>query len=338
MPRYLKEAVLYEKLPGGNTRCLACRRRCVAAPGGAGACGVRRNLDGRLFAPWGFVSGFAFDPVEKKPFFHALPGARTLSYGMLGCNYKCDFCQNWEISTARDPEGEVYSVTPAELAARATDAGARIVVSTYNEPVITAEWSAAVFKEARSRGLRTGFVSNGYATPEAVSLLEPVLDLWKVDLKSFDADRFGKACGADLAQALAGFELIAASGFWVEAVTLLVPGFNDSEAEISAMAAFLAGLSRDIPWHVTAFHPAYRRAGAPAQTAGVLLRAREIGLAKGLNFVYCGNIPDEGGTADTRCPACKSLLVSRSGFTVLSDSLGGKGACSCGRVIPGVWN
>ncbi len=337
LPELTREAVLCEPLAAGKVRCLACAHKCVLPPGSSGVCGVRFNDGGKLMAPWGYVSGAAADPVEKKPFFHALPGATTLSFGMFGCNFRCDFCQNWEISDVSSARGRrALRMTPQALAAEAAAAGAAIAVSTYNEPLITAEWAAAVFAETRKAGLRAGFVSNGYATAESVALLRPVMDLWKVDLKCFSDEGYREVCGARLDRVLDGIRLVREAGFWLEAVTLLIPGFNDSDAEISAMAAFLAGLSRDIPWHLTAFHPDYKRTDPPPTPGETLYRARELGLRAGLRYVYCGNLPDSD-FENTLCPACGRALVERRVFTVRSNLLKGTGTCPCGQAIPGIW-
>ena len=337
LPELTRPAGLSEKLSGGRVRCLACAHRCVAAPGGTGLCGARYNDGGTLMAPWGYVSGAAPDPIEKKPFFHALPGARTLSFGMFGCNFRCSFCQNWEISDVKAAAGlNPHKTGAAELAAAAAGCGAKLVVSTYNEPLITAEWAAGVFAEAKALGLRTGFVSNGYATPEAAAFLRPSLDLWKVDLKSFDEENYSRVCGARLDRVLEGIRLIKEAGFWLEVVTLLIPGFNDSDGEISAMAAFLAGLSPDIPWHLTAFHPDHLMPDRAPTPAATLYRARDLALAKGLRYVYCGNVPGSAGQ-DTLCPACGRAVVRREGFGVKENLLEGTGTCPCGRAIPGVW-
>jgi len=338
LPELTREAALYEKLGGGRVRCSACAHRCPLPDGAAGICGVRFNKGGRLLAPWGYVSGASPDPIEKKPFFHALPGARTLSFGMYGCNFSCGFCQNWHIAgvkAAGRPAPE--SVTPEDLAAAASAAGARLLVSTYNEPLITAEWAAAVFAAGLARGLRAAFVSNGYATPESVALLRPVMDLWKVDLKGFDAENYAKVCGGRLDRVLDGIRLIKEAGFWLEVVTLLIPGFNDSDAEVGEMADFLAGLSPEIPWHLTAFHPDHKMTDRGATPPAALARARELGLARGLRYVYCGNVPGGAGQ-DTACPACGRTLIKREGFSVVEDRLGPGGACPCGQKIPGLWD
>lgn len=337
LPELTREAALSVKAAGG-ARCLACAHECLVAPGGSGICGVRFNDGGRLLAPWGYVSGAAPDPVEKKPFFHALPGARTLSFGMYGCNFRCGFCQNWHISdlgAGGPPSPE--KISAAGLAGAAASAGARLLISTYNEPLITAEWAAAVFAEGKKLGLRAGFVSNGYATPEAAALLRPVMDLWKVDLKTFSKASYSKVCGARLDRVLDGIGLIKAAGFWLEVVTLLIPGFNDSDGEIGEMAGFLAGLSPEIPWHLTAFHPDYKMTDAEPTPPETLYRARGIALEKGLRFVYCGNIPGARGQ-DTACPACGRTVIKREGFAVKENLLGPGGACPCGRRLPGVWD
>ena len=336
-PELSREASLCEKLAGGKARCLACAHRCLTAPGGSGRCGVRFNEGGILKAPWGYVSSAAPDPIEKKPFFHVLPGARTLSFGMFGCNFHCDFCQNWQIAGVKAAAGLApLETSPEELVEGALAGGARVLVSTYNEPLITAEWAAAVFSGAKAKKLRTAFVSNGYATPEAAAFLRPVLDFWKVDLKCFNDGNYRKVCGAELSKVLEGIRLILAAGFWVEVVTLVIPGFNDSNAELGAMADFLAGLSKDIPWHLTAFHPDHLMAGTAPTRQETLYRARDLAVSKGLRYVYCGNIRGAAGQ-DTVCPACGLAVITREGFSVTKNLLAGSGACRCGRKIPGVW-
>jgi pyruvate formate lyase activating enzyme len=337
LPDLTRPAALAEKLQVGKVRCLACAHRCCLAEGAAGVCGVRFNKGGTLLAPWGYVSSAAPDPIEKKPFFHALPGARTLSFGMYGCNFSCSFCQNWQLSdleAAGRPAPE--TVSPEELASAAAAAGARALVSTYNEPLITAEWAAAVFAAGKEKGLRGAFVSNGYATPESVALLRPVMDLWKVDLKTFNPDNYAKICGARLDRVLEGIRLIKEAGFWLELVTLLIPGFNDSEAEIAEMAKFIAGLSVDIPWHLTAFRPEHRMTAAAPTPPATLLRARDLALRAGLRYVYCGNARGAIGQ-HTVCPACGREVIKREGFSVEANQLGPGGICPCGRKLPGVW-
>ena len=321
-------------------RCLACAHRCLLRPGRAGICKVRFHAGGGLLVPWGYTAGgLSPDPIEKKPFFHVRPGSVALSFGMLGCDMHCSFCQNWYTSQAlRDPYAgvPVSPVQPEEIVDVARQTGAAAVVSTYNEPLITAEWAAAVFDLCRAAGLLTGFVSNGNATPEVLDFLRPRLDLFKVDLKCFD-DRAYRRLGAVLANVCASIEGAVARGLWVEVVTLLVPGFNDDPAQLSRLAGFVRGLSPDIPWHVTAFRPTYRLQDRGATTPEDLARAVAIGRDAGLRFVYAGNVP---GLADesTRCPGCSTLLIERRGFSVRRVALSDDGRCPrCGRAVPGVW-
>ena len=330
------------RVEGDRVRCVACGHRCLIASGRRGICRVRFNRDGRLHVPFGYVAGgLASDPVEKKPFFHVHPGSDALTFGMLGCDFHCSYCQNWVTSQAlRDPASvaPVRFATPAQLAQTGRRLGARLVVSSYNEPLITAEWAVAVFREAKAGGLACGFVSNGNATPEVLDFLKPWIIAYKIDLKSFDDQRY-RTLGGTLANVLAGIRLVHERGLWLEVVTLLVPGFNDSEAELRAIARFLVSVSPDIPWHVTAFHQDYKLTEPPATRAAQLVRAAEIGAEEGLRFVYAGNAPGQvGDWESTRCPGCGEKLIDRFGFLVRQYSLSPKGTCpQCGTAVPGVW-
>jgi pyruvate formate lyase activating enzyme len=337
-------ASLVAPLPGkkGWVRCLACAHRCRIPPGELGICRVRMNADGELRVPHGYVAAVAVDPIEKKPFFHALPGDRALSFGMLGCDLHCAYCQNWFTSQAlRDPLAVAppRDISADELISEAVRTGSRVVVSTYNEPLITSEWSHAIFSRAKAAGLVTGYVSNGNGTPEVLDYLRPVTDLYKVDLKSFD-DKAYRGLGTVLAHVLDTLEGLKARGFWVEVVTLLVPGFNDGEKEIRALSGWLAKLDPLIPWHATAFHSDYRMQDVPDAEDDMLLRAVEIGTASGLRYVYAGNRPGRVGSwEDTRCHGCGETVIRRFGFRVLENRLDSGGSCpSCGTRIPGVWN
>ncbi len=326
---------------GEKIRCVACGHRCLLAPGRRGICQVRFNDGGQLHVPFGYVAGVANDPVEKKPFFHVYPGSNALTFGMLGCDFHCGYCQNWITSQALRDEAAgvpIQRATADQLVAAAHRSGARLLVSSYNEPLITAEWAVAVFARAREAGLRCAFISNGNATPEALDFLQPLLTAIKVDLKSFD-DRHYRSLGGTLARVTDALRLIHARGIWLEVVTLLVPGFNDSEAELRTLTQFLASISPDIPWHVTAFHPDYRMTQPPATTAADLVRAAEIGTSEGLRFVYAGNLPGRvGDWENTRCPNCGETLVERRGFRIFNNRLAATGACPrCGRSVPGIW-
>jgi pyruvate formate lyase activating enzyme len=498
LARRTREGDLYEKLAEDRVRCFACGHRCLIPPGRDGVCRVRFNEGGTLKVPFGYVGAVHVDPVEKKPFFHALPGARALSFGMLGCDYHCGYCfvpgttvatttgartieslfaggepvletageavavrprvdvvthrgrsravrgvfrheyrgplmvlslsgggeirstpeheflvsaraargvppptffvpasaitpefdllepasdgafrkrrledtrvveyagpvynleveedqtylvegaavhncQNWLTSQAlRDPRAVVppQEMSAPDLVALAGRHGARIVTSTYNEPLITSEWAVAVFREARAAGLICSYVSNGNGTPEVLDYIEPWVSLYKVDLKSF-RDRHYRELGGTLERVLSTIRSLHQRGIWLEVVTLLVPGFNDSDEELADIARFLASVSRDIPWHVTAFHKDYKMTGPADTGVSTLLRAAEIGAREGLHFVYAGNIPGAVGEwEDTRCPACRAVVIERRGFRVVSNRIP-DGICpSCGTRVPGFW-
>lgn len=309
--------------------------------GRRGICKVRFNDRGSLRVPRNYVAGIQVDPIEKKPFFHALPGSNALSFGMLGCDLHCAYCQNWLSSQAlRDDAAgtDVVDASPERIVQVALDHGAPVITSTYNEPLITADWAAEVFDVAKARGLTTSFVSNGNGTPEVLDYLAPRLDLMKVDLKSSRQENYRKLGGV-LKHVLATIEGLLERDIWVEVVTLVVPGFNDSEEELTEIAEWLAGLSRDIPWHVTAFHPDYRMREPSATPPSTLLNAFEIGRSAGLRYVYAGNRPGAvGDREDTRCAGCGTTLIPRTGFTIGEVRVTKDGDCpDCGESIPGRW-
>jgi pyruvate formate lyase activating enzyme len=331
---------LAEPAGEGAIRCLACGHRCYLPEGKIGICKVRFHRGGQLFVPWGYVAGLQCDPIEKKPFFHVRPGALALSFGMLGCDYHCAYCQNWLTSQAlRDPIAGVppRRISAEEIVDLAIEYGAEMVTSTYNEPLITSEWAAEVFRRARARGLLTSYVSNGNATPEVLEFLRPVIDAYKVDLKGFD-DRHYRKLGGVLEVVKRTIRRLVELEVWVEVVTLLVPGFNDSEEELRQLAEFLAGVSPDIPWHVTAFHPDYKMTDRDGTRVEQLLRAVEIGENAGLRYVYAGNAPGQVGPYEnTRCPQCRTTVIERIGFRVVRMDLD-RGCCPrCGTTIPGRW-
>jgi pyruvate formate lyase activating enzyme len=337
-----KPGELYERLDDNRVRCYACGHRCLILDGHEGVCRVRFNRGGTLYVPRGYVAGLHADPIEKKPFFHALPGTVAMSFGMLGCDFHCSFCQNWVTTqTLRDPASgaPVTKISPERIVALAVEHGAASVSSTYNEPLITSEWAVDVFKEARKHGLRTSYVSNGNATEEVLDYLKPWVDFYKVDLKSFN-DRDYRQLGGKLDTVLRTIEMLWAKGFWVEVVTLIVPGFNDSEDELRQMAKFLVNVSPDIPWHCTAFHPDYKMRDRGATPAATLVRAGEIGREAGLRYVYAGNLPGQiDGGESTYCPQCHELLIERYGFQVWEYRLTDDGKCpKCSTPIAGRWD
>jgi pyruvate formate lyase activating enzyme len=337
----VREGDLYEKKERGFVQCFACGHCCRIPEGQLGVCKVRFNRDGMLYVPWGYVGGVQCDPIEKKPFFHAFPGALAYSFGMLGCDLHCSYCQNWVTSQAlRDPEAvsPPLRATPGALVDDALRQGAKVLVSTYNEPLITSEWAVAVFKEARAAGLKTAFVSNGNGTPQVLEYLRPWVDFYKVDLKSFD-DRHYRQLGGRIDPILWTIRRLHQMGIWVEIVTLLIPGFNDSSDELQRLTEFLAGVSPDIPWHVTAFHKDYKMSDPADTTPEDLLRAAEIGRKTGLRYIYAGNLPGMvRDSENTRCPNCRELLIERYGYLITKYRLTSQGLCpKCGIGIPGRW-
>jgi pyruvate formate lyase activating enzyme len=335
-----KVGELFDRMTHDWVLCHACGHRCKIPPGRDGICKVRFNKEGMLHVPWGYAGGVALDPIEKKPFFHAYPGAKALSFGMLGCDYHCSYCQNWVTSQAlRDPEAVsgIDLITPEAFVDAALRSKARVVTSTYNEPLITSEWAVEIFKLAKRVGLVTSYVSNGNGTPEVLEYLRPWVDLFKVDLKGFTQKSYAQLGGV-LQNVLDTIQTLHQKKFWVEVVTLLVPGFNDSDAELKDIAQFLVSVSQDIPWHVTAFHQDYRMTDPPNTPVNALLRARDIGLKAGLRYVYAGNRPgDVGDTENTFCPSCHTVLIERHGFRVLSNKLKNGNCYKCWTKIEGRW-
>ena len=332
---------LVERLADGRLRCYSCGHRCPIPEGREGVCRVRYNEGGVLKVPWGYVGALQCDPIEKKPFFHALPGSDALSFGMLGCDLHCAYCQNWFTSqSVRDPEavGQPRDVAPETLSELAQESGAPTVVSTYNEPLITSEWAVAVFREAKARGLYTAYVSNGNGTPQVLDYIRPWVDFYKVDLKSMD-DKHYRQLGGVLQNVLDSIQGIHARGVWLEVLTLIIPGFNDSDEELAKAAGFVASVSKDVPWHVTAFHPDYKMTDRGPTPAETLVRAARIGTAAGLRYVYAGNLPGRVGEwENTRCPECRTVVVERFGFRVVRNRLE-RGACpTCSMPIPGRWD
>jgi len=307
-----------------------CAHRCLILPGRAGVCRVRVNDSGalktlvlnRLVSAWP-------DAIEKKPLFHVLPGSRAFSIATAGCNFRCNYCQNWQISQAprqaprkeqRQAPGDAGSlpgeVTPPEAVVEAAiRSGCEVVAYTYTEPTIFFETAEAVGLLARERGLKNAFVTNGYLTAEAVARAASFLDAANVDLKGFDDARYRKVCGASLRGVLEGLEALLAAGIWVEVTTLVVPGLNDSEEELAAMARHIAGLGRHIPWHLSRFHPDYKMAGPQPTPMASLERAWNAGRAAGLDYVYLGNVRGHG-SENTACPTCGTMVIGRDGFTL----------------------
>jgi pyruvate formate lyase activating enzyme len=312
--------------------------RCLVRPGRAGICGVRENRDGTLVSTvYGRAVAVGLDPIEKKPLFHVAPGALAYSIATVGCPFHCVFCQNWEIAQAPrlGLDLPTRSLPPAKAVDEALTAGARAIAYTYVEPTVFLEYALDTAREARAAGLLNVFVTDGYATPEAIDLLRPVLDAANVDLKSFDDAFYRKLCGARLAPVLDALRAYRAAGVWVEVTTLVIPGHNDDDGELRALAGWIATeLSPETPWHVSRFFPAHQLRDVPPTPLATLRRAAEIGHEAGLAHVYVGNAP-ELGLEDTRCAACGRILLERRGYRVF-DRLDPGGTCpGCRRALAG---
>jgi len=335
---------LGEKLDNQSVRCLACAHKCKIKQGQRGVCKVRYNKNGELFVPRGYVSSLQVDPIEKKPFYHFLAGSDALTFGMLGCNLKCDYCQNWLTSQAlKDSDsdrlsGYIRQISSEEIINIGLHYGAEVVASSYNEPLITSEWAKEIFDKAAQAGLQQVYVSNGFATRETLEYLRPVLQGFKVDLKTMQEKHYHDL-GGKLQPVLESIELAHKMGLWVEIVTLVVPGFNDSEDEISDMAKFICSISPDIPWHLSAFRPDYKMTDKPRTSPASLLKAIEIGYQGDLHYVYGGNIPGGVGEFEnTICHHCQAMLIRRMGYQISEYRISAQGTCpDCGEHIPGVW-
>jgi pyruvate formate lyase activating enzyme len=331
-------SLLSAAMPDGAVRCGVCAHRCLVRPGRRGICGVRENRDGVLYSTaYGAAVAIAMDPIEKKPLFHVAPGTEAWSLATAGCPFHCVFCQNWEIAQGprlgmRPP---AQPLPPDRAVADALRLGARSIAYTYVEPTVFLEYALAIGRLARSAGLLNLFITDGYATPEAIGLLATVLDAANVDLKSFDDAFYRRRCGARLAHVLEAIEGYRRAGVWLEVTTLVIPGENDDPAELRDLTAWLVEhAGPETPWHVSRFFPAFRMQDRPPTPLASLRRAAEIGLEAGLRHVYVGNAP-ELGMEDTHCAGCGSLLVARSGYRVVRR-LADDGTCpSCARALAG---
>jgi len=335
-----REAMLYEPAGDGKVRCRLCAHRCLIPPGGLGICRVRKNIGGKLVSlSYESIVAVHVDPIEKKPLFHFLPGTRSLSVAAAGCNFRCGFCQNWQISQA-PREGRILGgqrISPTELVSAAQRHRCASMSYTYTEPTVFFELAYDTAVLAAEKGIKNCFVSNGFMTPEAVETIAPYLDAINVDLKAFRDETYRRVMKARLEPVLSCLKALVAAGVWVEVTTLVVPGLNDSAQELSGIADFIANeLSPDVPWHVSRFHGDYKMSDAPSTPLETLQRAMEIGREAGLRYVYCGNVPGHDGE-NTRCHQCGTLLIHRLGFSIQSNRLV-EGKCpDCGAEIAGLW-
>jgi pyruvate formate lyase activating enzyme len=337
----MKEAYLWEPLTEGQVRCRLCNHRCRIKEGKRGLCRVRKNEGGRLKSlVYGKVIARNVDPIEKKPLFHVLPGSLAFSIATVGCNFRCRFCQNAGISQLPgDRNGLItgHEVSAEAAVADAQRAGCATIAYTYTEPTVFFEFAADTAALARRRGIRNIFVTNGYMTPEALERVAPDLDAANVDLKAFSDDFYKEMCAARLAPVLETLRLMKRLGVFVEVTTLIIPGANDDPAELKDLAEFLAGdLGPDTPWHISRFHPTYRLTDRPPTPVQTLRKAREIGLATGLRYVYTGNVPGEEAES-TFCHECGVKLIDRWGFTVNANRMRNGTCPDCGAVVDGIW-
>ncbi|MFH1478284.1 MAG: AmmeMemoRadiSam system radical SAM enzyme [Candidatus Omnitrophota bacterium] len=333
----LKEALLYDKLSDSKVQCILCRHNCTILPGEFGICGVRKNIDGKLYTyAFGSVIASHVDPVEKKPLYHFLPGSMSFSIATIGCNFKCSFCQNHEISqrSFKDGENEGYAMSPEEVAKEAKKNNCKSVSYTYTEPTIFFEYAYECSKLAKKAGLKNVFVTNGYMTEKALNMISPYLDACNVDLKSFNKGFYKNICGADLDGVLDSIRIMKKQGIWIEITTLVVTGENDSEKELKDVARFISSLDKNIPWHVSRYHPDYKYVkGGPTPIERLRL-ARSIGENAGLRYIYLGNVL-EGG--NTYCYNCRKLLVERETFSVREGYVRQNKCPNCSKEIEGRW-
>jgi pyruvate formate lyase activating enzyme len=337
----MKKALLFSKLEDKRTGCYLCNHRCQIPEGKRGICGVRENREGELYTlVYDRVISCNIDPIEKKPFFHFLPGTLSLSIATVGCNFRCLHCQNYEISQMPQNRAgwiEGQSISPQEIVNTALRYRCVSISYTYTEPTIFFELAFDTAKLAHQHGLKNNFVTNGYMTQEALRLIQPYLHAANVDLKGFDDHKYRQICGARLQPVLDNIRLMHKMGIWVEVTTLLIPGHNDSEKELEEIARFIAEVSTDIPWHITAFYPTYKMRDRPHTSIESIRQASAIGKRIGLKYIYSGNIRGDEGE-DTYCPGCSKKLIDRWGFQIQENVLQ-EGKCpACQTNILGVWS
>ena len=332
-----KEALLYERLEDNKVKCLLCNHNCTIADGKLGFCLVRENKGGTLYTnSYGKLVSYNIDPIEKKPLFHFLPGTKSLSIATAGCNFRCGFCQNWQISQIREGNTELMheEVPPEEIVNQAIKSGCKSISYTYTEPTIFFEYALDCARLAKEKGLYNNFVTNGYMSAQALEMLKGYLDAANVDLKSFSEDFYQKNCSAHLKPVSENIRLMKKLGIWVEVTTLIVPELNDSEEELTQIANFIADVGKEIPWHISRFHPDYKMLDSGATPLSTLKKAYDIGEKAGLRYLYIGNVLGEA--EETRCYNCKRALIKRVGFQILENKIK-EGSCPfCKTKIDGV--
>jgi pyruvate formate lyase activating enzyme len=338
------EATLYKKVGDSDVRCFLCRHNCLIKDGRRGICMVRENRGGKLFSVfYGKPCALAVDPIEKKPLFHFHPATRSFSVATLGCNFQCEFCQNWDISQyGRNPAitdpGLRQQISPQAIVDKAVESGCESISYTYSEPTIFFEYARDIAMIARPHGIENVFVTNGYMSREALAEAKDWLSAANVDLKAFKKETYKKVMGASLDGVLDSIREMKRLGIWIEITTLVVPGMNDSRAELTDIANFIAGVGKDIPWHISRFHPQYKMTDRPATPAKTIEAAYEIGRAAGLKYVYTGNMAGDA-RENTYCWKCSELLIERMGFSVIENKIKGTSACpKCSSKIDGIFH
>lgn len=335
----LKEALLYKKLEAEKVSCNLCSHRCLIDEGKFGICGVRQNKKGTLYtSSYGSVIAAHIDPIEKKPLFQVMPGSMSFSIATVGCNFRCGFCQNWQISQKQEADRLAMvpqEMAPAEIVKLARKSGCESISYTYTEPTVFFEYALETAKLAKEEGLLNIFVTNGYMTKEALEMIRPYLDAANVDLKFFKDDSYKKVCAAKLSPVLEAIKLLHQMGIWQEITTLVVPKLNDSEEELKDIAAFIVSVGKEIPWHISRFHPDYKFENQQSTSVSTLKLAEAIGKKAGLRYVYLGNVPLEA--ENTYCYNCHKLLIKRYGFEVLHQGTKESKCNFCQTKIDGLY-
>jgi len=335
-----REALLYEKLNGRFVHCRLCSHGCKIAEGKFGFCGVRQNIEGTLYTHvYANPAAVNIDPIEKKPLYHFLPGSSSLSFSTIGCNFRCGFCQNWDISqrsfkesSSLDGNREIF---PEDLVLLAQERGSRSISYTYSEPTVFFEYALETAKLAKKKGIYNNFVTNGYMTKEALEMIKPYLDAANVDLKFFNDRSYRRICSGSLQPVLDSIRRMKEYGIWVEITTLIVPGENDSEGELRGIADFIAGLDNNIPWHISRFHPDYKFVDYQPTSSVTLQKAEELGRQAGIKYIYIGNVHGAGN--NTYCSQCKRLLIRRQIFDLKENHIKESKCAYCGEIVPGVF-
>ena len=334
-----KEALLYEKLGSGLLHCFLCAHHCKIPQGKFGFCGVRQNLEGVLYTyAFGEVIAAHVDPIEKKPFYHFLPGSSSFSVATVGCNFRCAFCQNWQISQRNIPDnGDSFGnrLSPEEIVGFALKNSCRSISYTYTEPTIFFEYALETARFAKRMGLKNTFVTNGYMTKECLEMIAPFLDAANVDLKFFNEAAYKKICAGSLQPVLETIKLMHALGIWIEVTTLVIPGQNDSLPELEGIAGFISAVDERIPWHVSRFHPDYEFSDYPATPEAVLDTAQTLGRQAGLKYVYAGNV--YAWDDSTYCASCGKSMIKRDGFSVIENKISNGKCPYCKMSVPGVF-